>query len=216
MKRVRKQSGEVPAQEPKQNGRQSPRKIQNREWKRNLKRIKKALKQELNQKTKRRKPEKSREKTDPARKENSQNEQYDLPFTRASREIPIKEIRDGIIYTVDGRYVKILEVMPINFLHRSASEQKGIIYSFMGYLKIAPPELQIKSLSKKADISQYIKTIREDIEKEPDERCRMLQQDYANLICSVGYKEAVTRRFFLVFQVDSRRGTEKEIVNMLE
>ena len=86
----------------------------------------------------------------------------------------------------------------------------------MGYLKIAPPELQIKSLSKKADISQYIKTIREDIEKEPDERCRMLQQDYANLICSVGYKEAVTRRFFLVFQVDSRRGTEKEIVNMLE
>ncbi len=44
----------------------------------------------------------------------------------------------------------------------------------------------------------------------------MLQQDYANLICSVGYKEAVTRRFFLVFQADSRRGTEKEIVNMLE
>lgn len=199
-----------------QKRRQSPRKTQNREWKRNLKKIRKALKQELKQKTKSRKPEKNREKTEPARKENSQNEQYDLPFTRASREIPFKEIRDGIIYTADGRYVKILEVMPINFLHRSASEQRGIIYSFMGYLKIAPPELQIKSLSKKADISQYIKTIREDIEKEPDERCRMLQQDYANLICSVGYKEAVTRRFFLVFQADSRRGTEKEIVNTLE
>lgn len=136
-------------QEPMQKRRQSPRKTQNREWKRNLKKIRKALKQELKQKTKSRKPEKNREKTEPARKENSQNEQYDLPFTRASREIPFKEIRDGIIYTADGRYVKILEVMPINFLHRSASEQRGIIYSFMGYLKIAPPELQIKSLSKK-------------------------------------------------------------------
>lgn len=128
----------------------------------------------------------------------------------------MKVIQNGIIHTTDGRYVKILEVMPINFLHRSASEQRGIIYSFMGYLKIAPPELQIKSLSKKADISQYLETIREDIKKEPDERCQILQRDYANLICTVGYKEAVTRRFFLVFQVESKRGMEKEVANTLE
>ena len=43
-----------------------------------------------------------------------------------------------VIYTSDGRYVKIVEVLPINFLHRSASEQRNIIYSYIGYLKIAP------------------------------------------------------------------------------
>ena len=86
----------------------------------------------------------------------------------------------------------------------------------MGYLKIAPQELQIKSISKKADISQYLETIREDIRGEPDERCRMLQQDYANLLCTVGYKEAVTRRFFLVFQAEARRGTEQEVANTLQ
>ena len=140
----------------------------------------------------------------------------DIPFTRASAEIPIQDIKDGIIHTTDGRYVKILEVMPINFLHRSASEQRGIIYSFMGYLKIAPPQMQIKSVSRKADISQYLQSIREDIREETDERCRMLQQDYANLLCTVGYKEAVTRRFFLIFSADGKKGTEKNAANVLQ
>lgn len=139
----------------------------------------------------------------------------DLPFTRASREIPIRSIRDGIIETEDGRYVRILEVLPINFLHRSASEQRNIIYSFMGYLKIAPPEMQMKAVSKKADISGYLEDIKADMKAEPDERCRMLQQDYANLLCTVGYREAVTRRFFLIFQVDSRKKTEKEAAVLL-
>ena len=139
-----------------------------------------------------------------------------MPYTRAAAEIPIKEIRNGIIHTTDGRYVKIIEVQPINFLHRSASEQRNIIYSYMGYLKIAPPELQMKSIAKKADISQFLKAIKEDMEKEPDPRCRMLQQDYANLLTSVGYKEAVTRRFFLIFQVDARRKSELEAANLLQ
>ena len=138
-----------------------------------------------------------------------------LPFTRASKEIPIRAIRDGIIETTDGCYVRILEVLPINFLHRSASEQRNIIYSFMGYLKIAPPEMQMKAISKKADISGYLEDIRADMKAEKDERCRMLQQDYADLICTVGYKEAVTRRFFLVFQVDSRKKAEKEAAALL-
>ena len=148
--------------------------------------------------------------------EREQSERYDLPYTRSAAEIPIKEIRNGIIHTTDGRYVKIIEVQPINFLHRSASEQRNIIYSYMGYLKIAPPELQMKTIAKKADISQFLKTINEDMEKEPDPRCRMLQQDYANLITSVGYKEAVTRRFFLIFQVDARRKSEQEAANLLQ
>lgn len=57
--------------------------------------------------------------------------------------------------------------------------------------------------------------MKQDIEAEPDGRCRMLQKDYIKLLRSVGYREAVTRRFFLVFSVDSRRGTESEIAATL-
>ena len=192
---------------------------QRRQWKRELKRAERDLRRERKKRAGSR-AEKGEIRGQKGRtggavhKERERGMLYDLPFTRAGKEIPIKAIKEGIIYTEDGRYVKILEVLPINFLHRSAGEQRNIIYSFMGYLKIAPPKLQIKSVSKKADISGYLEDLREDMRTETDERCRMLQQDYGELLCTVGYKEAVTRRFFLVFQVEARKG-EKEAVGLL-
>ena len=67
--------------------------------------------------------------------------------------IPISDIRDSIIETTDGRYIKILEVEPINFLLRSPREQKSIIAFFAAWMKISPVKVQIKVLTKKADIS---------------------------------------------------------------
>lgn len=71
----------------------------------------------------------------------------------------------------------------------------------MSYLKIAPPNIQLKVLSRKADIQEYIDKIDEEAEKETDERCKILQEDYAELIKSLGMKEAITRRFFLILNI---------------
>ena len=57
--------------------------------------------------------------------------------------IPVKDIRDGIIITNDNRYIKVLEILPVNFYLKSAIEQQNIIYYFANYLKIAPSNLQI-------------------------------------------------------------------------
>ena len=82
-----------------------------------------------------------------------------LPVTWVSSYLPIRQIKNGIIYTTDHRYVKLIEILPINFLLRSPSEQRNIIMSFMSYLKIAPVRIQFKVVSKKADISEYIEKI---------------------------------------------------------
>lgn len=42
---------------------------------------------------------------------------------------PIKDIRDGIIVTKKGNFVKLMEFAPINFSLRSASERNLIIHS---------------------------------------------------------------------------------------
>lgn len=39
--------------------------------------------------------------------------------------IPIRSLRHGIIETTDQRYIKILEIEPINFMLRSAEEKGG-------------------------------------------------------------------------------------------
>ena len=131
-----------------------------------------------------------------------------LPMSWTASYIPLKQVKNGIIQTSDNRFVKIVEVLPINFLLRSSSEQRSIILSFMSYLKIAPPNIQLKVLSRKADIQEYIDKIHEEAEKETDERCKILQEDYAELIKSLGMKEAITRRFFLIFEYPSRSGSK--------
>ena len=133
--------------------------------------------------------------------------------------LPVKKIENGIIYTKDHRYVKIVEVMPINFLLRSAKEQRNIIYSFVGYLKISPIKLQFKVLTKRADINRHLEAIHEEMKTETDERCIALQKDYEQLIRRIGSREAITRRFFIIFEyepVNANRGdTEKDAISAL-
>lgn len=132
--------------------------------------------------------------------------------------LPIEKIENGIIYTKDHRYIKILEVTPINFLLRSAREQRSIIYSYVSYLKICPVKVQIKVLTKKADINQHIDIIHREMELETDKNCRALQEDYEKLLKKIGSKEAITRRFFLIFEHKSfgKHDTEEDIKSALK
>ena len=129
------------------------------------------------------------------------------PLNPLSDYIPIERIENGVIYTRDHRYVKVVEVVPVNFLLRSAREQRNIIYSFISYRKIAPVRVQFKVLSKRADINRHTVTIRQELELETDPRCRALQEDYLKLIQHLGSREAITRRFFLVFEYEPTPGT---------
>lgn len=133
--------------------------------------------------------------------------------------LPISKIENGIIYTKDRRYVKIVEVIPINFLLRSAREQRNIIYSFVSYLKISPVKLQFKVLTKRADINQHLETLKDEMKNETDERCLALQKDYENLIRRIGSKEAITRRFFIVFEYEpftnNRANEETDAISAL-
>ena len=60
--------------------------------------------------------------------------------------LPIRTICNGIVETTDGRYLKILEIEPINFALRSSEEQFNIISSFASWLKISPIRLQCKTI----------------------------------------------------------------------
>lgn len=114
--------------------------------------------------------------------------------------IPIKNLEHGIIETTDGRYIKILEIEPINFMLRSEEEQYEIICSFASWLKISPVHLQFKSITRKADSDKHIAMLRKETETEESEQCKKLSEGYIRLIKDVGSREALTRRFFLIFR----------------
>ena len=120
--------------------------------------------------------------------------------------LPVRAIRNGIIETTDDRYVKIIEILPINFLLRSSEEQYNIISSFASWLKISPMKLQFKSVSRKADSDKHVAMVREELSREENQQCRQLGEEYLRLIKDVGNKEALSRRFFLIFQYEPPAG----------
>ena len=109
--------------------------------------------------------------------------------------LPIKDLKNGIIETADGRYIKILEVDPINFTLRSDEEQFNIISSFASWLKISPMRLQFKSITRKADSDRHIAMVRKELEQEGNPQCREMGEDYIKLIKDVGSREALLFNF---------------------
>lgn len=124
--------------------------------------------------------------------------------------IPVKDINYGVIETIDGRYIKILEIEPINFMLRSSEEQFGIISSFASWLKISPMRLQFKSITRKADSDKHVAMVKKELENEDNEQCKHLGEGYIKLIKDVGSREALTRRFFLIFQYEELHRTDSD------
>ena len=85
---------------------------------------------------------------------------------------------------------------------RSSEEQYNILSSFASWLKISPMKLQFKSITRKADSDKHIAMIRKELSIEDNAQCKAMGEDYIRLIKDVGSREALTRRFFLIYQYE--------------
>lgn len=123
---------------------------------------------------------------------------------------PIRDVRDGIICTKDGRFVKLMEFSPINFSLRSADEQAIIVNQFGMALRGMPDSLQFKIVSRKADVSKFLEILEGHYEKEKNSRCRKLQMEQMALIDMVGRQSGISRRFFLSFEYEAPPRLQKK------
>ena len=129
--------------------------------------------------------------------------------------VPVVDVQQGVIITEDGRYLKILEVLPTNFYLKSAMEQQNIIYYMASYLRIAPISLQILVQTGRADIDAYCDQMQKCYETETNEMCRDMILEDAQLVNYLAANEAVTRKFFLVFQYEGNAGDFSEIAKQM-
>ena len=133
---------------------------------------------------------------------------------------PVEDIRDGMIVTKDKRYIKVVEVQPINFLLRSAGEQRDIILSFAELLRIAPVKIQFKSNANRADITKFLANTVEEMRRETDPACVEMDKDYLRHIQTIATNNAISRRFFAIFEYENPlpayHPSEKEIKFALE
>lgn len=129
--------------------------------------------------------------------------------------VPVVDIRNGVVITEDGRYIKILEVLPTNFYLKSALEQQNIIYYMASYLRIAPVSIQILVQTARADIDAYCQQMEKCYKLEKNEMCREMILEDAQLANYLAANEAVTRKFYIVFQHEGSSTDFAEISKQL-
>ena len=91
--------------------------------------------------------------------------------------LPVKNIIGGVVITKDNRFVKILELLPVNVYLKSANDRQNIVSSFAAYLKIAPNDLQMVARTLPADTQAYVEQMRRFAEQEENEDCREMIED---------------------------------------
>ena len=133
--------------------------------------------------------------------------------------LPVKNIIGGVVITKDNRFVKILEVQPVNFYLKSPNDQRELVSAFAAYLKIAPDTLQIEARTLPPDTSDYIRQMEEYARNEENEFCREMIEDNIRQIGRGIASETVRHRFFLIFQYEARmrarRNTVKDIIERM-
>lgn len=131
--------------------------------------------------------------------------------------LPVKNVVGGVVITKDNRYIKILEILPVNIYLKSAADRQNIIASYASYLKIAPDSLQIEVRTLPADTSDYIQQMKECLEHEENTQCREMIEDNIREIGLGIASEAVRHRFFMVFQYETNmRARNNSVLSIVE
>ena len=129
--------------------------------------------------------------------------------------LPIKNIIGGVVVTKDNRFIKILEVLPVNIYLKSAGDRQTIISAYAAYLKIAPDSLQLEARTIPADTAEYVERMRRYAEREENAACREMIEDNIQEIGQGVASEAIRRRFFLVFQYEAQMKAKQNTVRSI-
>ena len=131
--------------------------------------------------------------------------------------LPIKNIIGGVIITKDNRFIKILEVLPVNIYLKSPIDRQTIITAFAAYLKIAPDSMQLQVRTLPADTEEYVRQMEDYARNEENAYCREMIEDNIREIGRGIASEALRHRFFLVFQYEARmRARRNTVKNLIE
>ena len=117
--------------------------------------------------------------------------------------LPIQNIIGGVAVTRDNRFIKILEVLPVNIYLKSPSDRQNIISSFAAYLKIAPDSFQLQARTLPADTGEYVERMKQYAGEEENESCREMIEDNIREIGQGVASDAIRHRFFLIFQYEA-------------
>ena len=122
-------------------------------------------------------------------------------FDSVQNWLPFDEILDnGIIKLKDLSYIKIIEIIPINFNLKSELEKEAILNSYKIFLKTCNFDIQILIQSNKENLEKHISNI--NIQKEVEnEKINEVANNYIKYIEEINKsKKSSNKKFYLIIK----------------
>lgn len=134
--------------------------------------------------------------------------------TKAQNFVPIKNIKDGIMYMDDGRIKVCLLVSSLNLSLKSEEEQAAVIGQFSGFLNTLDFPVQIQIESRRVDMRPYLLSLEKRQEEIKDELMVNQIREYRQFIKTFSEKTNImNKKFFVVIDFehgDDLSGTKSE------
>lgn len=125
-------------------------------------------------------------------------------------------VKNGIVVTVDQkgrkRFVKILEIIALNFPIMSSTEQDNCILGYADLIKGMDSSFHIKVVTTFSNIEEYVEKAREAYEVEKDPSCKSMIARYINYLQYEGGLDTYRKHYYLIFELEPEelRGVKDE------
>ena len=115
--------------------------------------------------------------------------------------LPFENIlENGIIKLKDQSYIKIIEIIPINFNLKSELEKEAILNSYKIFLKTCNFDIQILIQSNKENLEKHISNINIQKEKE-NEKIIKIANNYIKYIEELNKnKKSSNKKFYIIIK----------------
>ena len=127
-----------------------------------------------------------------------------------------KILNNGIIKIENNLYIKIIEIVPINFNLKSELEKEAILNSYKIFLKTCNFDIQILIQSNKEDLSKHISKInsQKNIEKE---NIKKISENYIEYIKELNLnKKSSNKKFYIIIKNLKNKDIEKNEKMIIE
>lgn len=132
-----------------------------------------------------------------------------LASTQAN--LPIAEIKDGVVVLKNGAMRKMFLVSSVNFALKSEDEQQAMISGYVGFLNSLDFPLQVVVQSRKLMIKPYLTKLSDLEEQQQNELLRVQIADYRSFIKElVDIGQIMTKRFYVVVPYDPSASKKKK------
>lgn len=139
----------------------------------------------------------------PEKTETKHNEE--TKFVHFSNEwVNVKEVRGGIIITFDSRYLKILEIMPINYWQMEPERKEYIINKFTSLSLASPTKFMLKMVTDTVDISGVINNVKDVNKSVTSEAVKNAEQGYIDHMESLRDFAGLDTRYFYIFEYEKQ------------